>query len=37
MSNFYIENLENFATASQVISTTQSVVGFFVTPIRQWK
>jgi len=40
VSNFYIVHLENFATAIvgiQLISTTRSVVGLFVTPIRQWK
>ena len=39
VSNFYIVDLENFATASgiQVISTSRSVVGLFMTPIGQWK
>ena len=38
VSNFYIVDLKNFATASrryslQVISTTRSVVSLFMTPI----
>jgi len=39
-SNFYIEELENFATASRRYTGdihNLTVVGFFMTPIRQWK
>ena len=40
VSNFYIVDLENFATAScrytgDIHNT--SVVGLFMTPVRQWK
>jgi len=35
VSNFYIVDLENFATASRWY--TRSVVGLFMTPIEQWK
>jgi len=40
VSNFYIEDLENFATASLWYTGdihNTSVVGLFMTPIRQWK
>jgi len=39
-SNFFIVNLENFATASRRYAGdihNSSVVGLFVTPIGQWK
>jgi len=40
VSNFYIVNLENFDTASRRYTgdiNDSSVVGLFMTPIRQWK
>ena len=40
VSNFYIVDLENFATASRLYTgdiNNSSVVGLFMTPIRQWK
>ena len=40
VSNFYIVDLENFATASRPYTGdihNTSVVGLFMTPIRQWK
>ena len=40
VSNFYTVDLENFATASRVYTGdihNSSVVGLFMTPIRQWK
>ena len=40
MSNFYIVDLENFTTASHQYTgyiRNSSVVGLFMTPIRQWK
>jgi len=40
VSNFYIANLENFATASRRYAgdiNNSSVVGLFMTPIGQWK
>jgi len=40
VSNFYIVDLENFATASRQYTGDihhTSVVGLFMTPIRQWK
>jgi len=40
VSNFYIVDLENFATASRRYtgdSHNSSVVGLFMTPIGQWK
>jgi len=39
-SNFYIVDLENFATASRRFTGAiddSSVVDLFMTPIRQWK
>jgi len=39
-SNFYIVDLENFATASPGYTgdiQNSSVVGLFMTPIGQWK
>jgi len=40
VSNFYIVDLENFATASHRYTGdihNTSVDGLFMTPIRQWK
>ena len=40
VSNFYIADIENFATASRQYTGdthNSSVVGLFMTPIRQWK
>jgi len=40
VSNFYIVDLENFATASRLYTGdihNSTVVGLFMTPIRQWK
>jgi len=40
VSNFYIVDLENFATASRRYTGdihNSSVVGLFMTPIGQWK
>jgi len=40
VSNFYIVDLENFATASRQYRGdiyNSSVVGLFMTPIGQWK
>jgi len=40
VSNFYIVDLENFATASRRYTGdihNSTVVGFFMTPITQWK
>ena len=40
VSNFYIVDLENFATASRRYASdilNSSVVGSFMTPVRQWK
>jgi len=40
VSNFYIVDLENFATASRRYASdilNSSVVGSFMTPIGQWK
>ena len=40
VSNFYIVDLENFATASRQCTGdihNSSVVGLFMTPIGQWK
>ena len=40
VSNFYIVDLENFATASRRYTGdihNSTVVGMFMTPIRQWK
>jgi len=40
VSNFYIMDLENFATASRWYTgdiDNSTVVGLFMTPIRQWK
>jgi len=40
VGNFYIVDLENFATASRRYTGdihNTSVVGLFMTPIRQWK
>jgi len=40
VSNFYIVDLENFATASRRYTDdihNSSVVGLFMTPIGQWK
>jgi len=40
VSNFYIVDLENFATASHRYRGdihNSSMVGFFMTPIKQWK
>ena len=40
MGNFYIVDLENFATASRRITGdihNTSVIGLFMTPIGQWK
>ena len=40
VSNFYIVDLENFATASRRYTGdihNSSVIGFFMTPIAQWK
>jgi len=40
VSNFYIVDLENFATASRQYTDdihNSSVVGLFMTPIEQWK
>ena len=40
VSNFYIVDLENFATASRQYTgdiRNSTVVGLFMTPIRQWK
>jgi len=40
VSNIYIADLENFATASPRYKGdihNSSVVGLFMTPIRQWK
>jgi len=39
VSNFYISDLENFATASSQYTGdihNSSVVGLFMTPTRQW-
>jgi len=35
VNNFYIVDLENFATASRIHNSP--VVGVFMTPIGQWK
>jgi len=40
MSNFYIVDLENFATASRRYTGdihNSFVVGLFITPVGQWK
>ena len=40
VSNFYIVDLENFATASRRYTGdihNSTIVGLFMTPIRQWK
>ena len=40
VGNFYIVDLENFATASRRITgdiLNTSVIGLFMTPIGQWK
>jgi len=40
MSNFYIVDLENFATASRQYTGdihNMSVVGLFMTPVGEWK
>jgi len=40
VSNFYIVDLEHFATASRQYTgdiRNSTVVGLFMTPIRQWK
>ena len=40
LSNFYIVDLENVATASRRYTGdihNSTVVGLFMTPIRQWK
>jgi len=40
VSNFYIVDLENFAAASRRNTGdmhSSSVVGLFMTPVRQWK
>jgi len=40
MSNFYIVDLENFATASRQYTGdihNTSVVGLFMTPVGEWK
>ena len=41
VNNFYIVDLENFATSASCRYTgdihNSSVVGLFMTPIRQWK
>jgi len=40
VSNFYIVDLENFVTASRRYTGdihNSSLVGLFMTPIRQWK
>jgi len=40
VSYFYIVDLENFATASRQYTAdihNSTVVGLFMTPIRQWK
>jgi len=40
VSNFYIVDFENFATASRRYTGdmhNSTVVGLFMTPIRQWK
>ena len=37
VSNFYIVDLENFATASRRYIHNSTVVGLFMTPITQWK
>ena len=40
VNNFYIVDLENFATASSRYTGdihNSTVVGLFMTPIRQWK
>ena len=40
VNNFYIVDLENFATASRRYTGdihNSSAVGFFMTPIGQWK
>jgi len=40
MSNFYIVDLENFATASRRYTGdihNSTVVALFMTPVRQWK
>jgi len=40
MSNFYIVDLENFATASRQHTGdihNMSVVGLFMTPVGEWK
>ena len=40
VSNFYIADIENFATASRQYTGdthNSSVVGLFMTPIGQWK
>jgi len=40
VSNFYIVDLDNFATASRLYTGdihNSTVVGLFMTPIRQWK
>ena len=40
VSNFYIVDLENFATASRLYTGdihNSTVVGLFITPMRQWK
>jgi len=40
VSNFYIVDLKNFATASRRYTGDihkSTVVGLFMTPIRQWK
>ena len=40
VNNFYIVDLENFATASRRYTgdmDNSSVVGLFMTPIGQWK
>ena len=40
MSNFYIVDLENFATASRLYTGNihnSTVIGLFMTPVRQWK
>jgi len=40
VSNFYIVDLENFATASRLYTGdihNSTVVGLFMTPVRQWE
>ena len=40
VSNFYIDDLENIATASRLYTCdihNTSMVGLFMTPIRQWR